>query len=133
MSKRIFSEISEVISNLKDLKDALIKRNYHSKFSGPSLERAMNVDRKVLLENKEKSSTQGNLPLVLTYNKVLPNIKKALDKHWHILSLDENVRTVFDKRPFIACRRNANLLQIIEDNCIFKNKVVRNNTKQPKQ
>ena len=35
----------------------------------------MNVDRKILLENKEKPSTQGNLPLVLAFNKALPNIK----------------------------------------------------------
>ena len=47
-------------------------------------ERAMNVDQKILLENKEKPSTQGNLPLVLTYNKTLPNIKNVIDKHWHM-------------------------------------------------
>ena len=52
----------------------------------------MNVDRKLLLENKEKPSTQENLPLVLTFNKTLPNIKNVIDKHWHILSIDENLR-----------------------------------------
>ena len=41
----------------------------------------MSVDRKILLENKEKPSTQGNLPLVLTFNKVLPKIKNIIDKH----------------------------------------------------
>ena len=41
----------------------------------------MSVDQKILLENKEKPSTQGNLPLILTFNKILPNIKKVLDKH----------------------------------------------------
>ena len=42
---------------------------YQSKILNNHFERAMNVDRKILLENKEKSSTQGNLPLVLTFNK----------------------------------------------------------------
>ena len=61
----------------------------------------MNVDRKILLENKKKPSTQGNLPLVLTYNKTLSNIKTVIDKHWHILSIKKNLRKVFDKRAFI--------------------------------
>ena len=93
----------------------------------------MNVNRKILLENKEKPSTQGNLPLVLTYKKTLPNIKNVIDKHWHILSINENLRKVSDKRPFIAYRRNTNLFQLIGGNHIFKNKVVRKNTKHPKQ
>ena len=62
----------------------------------------MSVDRKILLENKEKPSTQGNLPLVLTYDKTLPNIKNDMDKHWYILSVNENVQKVFDKRSLIA-------------------------------
>ena len=64
------------------------------------------VDRKILLENKEKPSTQGNLPLALTFNKTLFNIKIVVDKHWHILSINENLRKVFDKRPSIAYRKN---------------------------
>ena len=62
----------------------------------------MSVDRKILLENKEKPSTQGNLPLVLTSDKTLPNIKNDMDKHWYILSVNENVQKVFDKRSLIA-------------------------------
>ena len=80
--KRICSETSEVIKHLKDLKDAFIKRDYQSKILDHHFERAMSVRRIILLENKEKPSTQGNLPLVLTFNKTLPNIKNVIDKHW---------------------------------------------------
>ena len=49
----------------------------------------MSVDRKIiLLENKEKPSSQGNLPLVLTLDKTLSNIKNDIDKHWYILSVN---------------------------------------------
>ena len=49
----------------------------------------MSVDRKIiLLENKEKPSSQGNLPLVLTLDKTLANIKNDIDKHWYILSVN---------------------------------------------
>ena len=57
---------------------------------------------------REKPSTQGNLPLVLTLNKTLPNIKIVTDRHWHILFIKENLRKVFDNRPFIAYRRITN-------------------------
>ena len=78
--KRICSKTSEVTKHLKYLKDAYIKRGYQSKLLEDHFERAMSVDRKILLENKEKSSTQGNLLSVLTFNKTLPNIKNVIDK-----------------------------------------------------
>ena len=72
-TKPICSKTWEVIKHLKDLKDAFIKRGYQSNILNNHFERAMSVDRKILLENKEKPSTQGNLPLVLTFNKLLLN------------------------------------------------------------
>ena len=104
--KQICSETSEVIKNLKDLKDAFIKRGYYSKILDHHFERAMNVDRKILLENKEKPSNQGNLPLVLTYNKTLPNIQNVRDKDWYILSINENLPEVFDKRHSLLIEKH---------------------------
>ena len=76
-------------------------------------------------------SSKGNMPLLLTFNKTLPNIKNVNDKHWYILSINENLRKVFDKRPlFIDYRRNNNLHQLIRGNHISKNKVVHKNTKR---
>ena len=74
---------------MKGLKDAFIKKGYHFQRLDRHFERAMSgADRKILLENKEKPSTQGNVPLLLTFNKTLPNIKNVVNKHWHILSIN---------------------------------------------
>ena len=74
--------------------------------------------------------SKGNMPLLLTFNKT-PNIENVNDKHWYILSINENLRKVFDKRPlFIDYRTNNNLHQLIRGNHIFKNKVVHKNTKR---
>ena len=89
--KRICSETSEVIKHLKELKDAFIKRGYQSKILDHHFERAMSVDQKILLENKDKPTSHGNLPLVLIFNKTLPNIKNVLDKDRHILSINGNL------------------------------------------
>ena len=74
---------------MKGLKDTFIKKGYHFQRLDHHFERAMSgADRKILLENKEKPSTQGNVPLLLTFNKTLPNIKNVVNKHWHILSIN---------------------------------------------
>ena len=74
---------------MKGLKDAFIKKGSHFQHLGHHFERAMSgVDRKILLENKEKPSTQANVPLLLTFNKTLPNIKNVVNKHWYILSIN---------------------------------------------
>ena len=46
--KRICSETSEVIKHFKDRKDAFIMRDYQFKIPDHHLEKAMNVDRKIL-------------------------------------------------------------------------------------
>ena len=43
----------------------------------------MPVDRKALLQIKEKPATQKHLLLVVTFSKTLANIKNVIDKHWH--------------------------------------------------
>ena len=68
-----------------------------SKIMDHHFERAISVDWKILLKNKEKPSTQGNLQLVLTFNKTLLKIKNVIDKHWHILSKFYNILWKFMK------------------------------------
>ena len=52
-------------------------------------ERALWVDRKALSRTKEKLATQENIPLVVKFGETLQNIKNTIDKHWHILSIQE--------------------------------------------
>ena len=45
---------------------------------------------KILLSNGAISlnfGTQENLPLVVSFNKTLPNIEDVIDKHWYNLSI----------------------------------------------
>ena len=113
--------------------NGLIKRGYQSKILDHHFERAMSVNKKILLENKEKPSTQGTVPLVLTFKKRSPHIKNRIYQHWYILSINENLPKVFDKRPFISYRRNTTLYQLLGGNPIFQNKVVHKSIKGPKQ
>lgn len=78
----------------------------------------MRVDPKEILQTEEKPATQKNLPLVVTFNKTLSNIKKLIDKHWHILVINEKFKKAFNKKPLMTYRRNENIHKIIANkNC----------------
>ena len=68
--KGICLETPKVIKYLNDLKDASIKSGYHFEILDHHFEIAMNVDWKILLENKQKPPTEGSLSLVYSYNKI---------------------------------------------------------------
>ena len=89
--------------------------------------------RKTKRKTKETPATQENLLLVVAFHKTLPNIKNVIDKHWHILSTHKKLKNTFDKKPFIACRANNKLHQMIGGNRILKSKVVDKNNENHKQ
>ena len=51
------------------------------------------------LSNKDKTETGNHLTLCVTYNKTLPNIKTILEKHWHILNVNLELKKVFENKP----------------------------------
>ena len=85
------------------------------------IQKATNQDRTGYL-NKEKTETGNYLILCVTYNKTLPNIKTILEKHWHILNVNPELKEVFENKPLLAFRKNKNLRQLIGGNTIEKNK-----------
>ena len=77
-----------------------------------------------MLKEKEKSNQQP-LTFITTYNRTLPNLKKVIDKNWHILQLNDQLQKTFSEKPVISYRRNRNLKDIIGSNIISNEKVVR--------
>ena len=84
------------------------------------INKARQSDRKKQLEPKDKS-TKTNKVIAITYNKNHPNLKKAIDNNWHILSINPEIAPTFQQKPILAFRRNPNLGQLL-----FKHKL-RNN------
>ena len=85
------------------------------------IQKATNQERVGVL-NKDKTETGNYLTLCVTYNKILPNIKSILEKDWHILNVNPELKKVFESKPLLAFRKNKNLGQMIEGNTIEKNK-----------
>ena len=72
------------------------------------IQKGSNQDITGLL-NKEKTETGNHLTLCLTYNKTLTNIKTILEKHWHILNINPELKKVFENKSLLVFRKNKNL------------------------
>ena len=57
-------------------------------------------------------------------------MKSIVDKHWHVLQVNPELKERFQSSPIIAFRKNKNLKQIIGSNTIEHNKkLIRSNNK----
>ena len=65
------------------------------------------------------------IPCVITYIHQLPNIKEAINKHWDILKMNPQLKTIFTEKPIMAYRRNTNLRDILGQKTILNGKVKR--------
>ena len=71
------------------------------------------VMRKMKMKFQKDDSTD-HLPFVVTYNPAIPRISNILRKHFNILLSSNRCRDVFKHPPFVACRRSANLRDVLE-------------------
>ena len=70
------------------------------------------MDRKKLLGEKGKKQS-NRIPLLFTYNRTLPNIKRAMSNNWDLLRINQEFKDVFQEPPILAFRRNSNLYDIL--------------------
>ena len=128
--KRISTEEEEFKRSITQLTENLTRRGYKEEEIKLAIEKANCIPRDQLLTYKTKSKN-NNIPIVLTYNKTLPDINKSIRKHWEILSIDEKQAAIFkNTKPIIAYKRNKNLRQYIGQTTISQNKVRRNTIDQ---
>ena len=89
--KGSFTEQSKVLTK------QLIKRGYNENEVQQQTSNAFTTDRAYLL-NQKNQATSNKIPLILTYNQTLPEIKRAVNKHWDILKVYRDT-TDFTKLP----------------------------------
>ena len=113
------------------LKESFLNRGFNEKILDTEFQRLPKIERNGSLAPKLKEKDQNRIPFVLTYTKTLPNVKQIINKHWHLLQINSNLRTAFEQEPIIAYGRNKNLGDLIGGKKILDNKVVsKNNCKK---
>ena len=116
---------SDLHNNCKRLLNTLTKRGYNKKDTTTQINRAISIPRNELL-NKIKTSNTERLPLTVTYNRTLPDLKTIIDKNWHILQIEPKLKEIFTEPPILAFKRDKNLKDIIGDDKVFDNKKILN-------
>ena len=89
------------------------------------IERVDSLARSTLL-NKPDAVSRNAISFSVTYSATLPNIRKIINKHWHILNINNTFGNVFKAPPVITFRKNTSLRQIIGTNTIRDNQKLLN-------
>ena len=75
-----------------------------------SLAKLCNIlDRIDLITEKDKRQKSDRMPLVIRYNRFLPNITKTIRKNRNILQINENFKEIFKNKLRTAFKRNKNI------------------------
>ena len=122
--RRICTDRDDFQQLADKLKDDLINRGYQEEKINEEINRAGNMDRNTLLTYKEKTPSEQT-PLIVTYNRKLPNLKRIIDNTWDTLHINPTEKEKFKKKPLLCFRRNRNLRDILGQTKISNSKVVR--------
>ena len=122
--RRICSTNNEFHDSCDKLRNKLIERGYKQQEINEGIERTKTLDRKKLLEEKAKKQS-NRIPLVLTYNHTLPNVKRAISNNWNLLHINQEFKDVFQEPPILAFRRNRNLYDLLACKNIVDGKLLR--------
>ena len=120
--KKICSEDHEFDKAAQLLSDKLKSRKYKDEEIITQISKAKSQNRNLLLQSRERKPL-NRIPCVVTYNKKLPDIKGAIDRHWHLLKINSDLEPVFTEKPFMAFKRNRNLKDLIGQKTLLNNKV----------
>ena len=101
--RRICSTNNEFQDSCDKSRNKLIERGYKQQEINEGIERTKTLDRKKLLEEKTKKQS-NRIPLVLTYNRTLPNVKRAISNNWNLLHINRRNRNLYD---LLGCKNIA--------------------------
>ena len=117
-AKRICSDDKNFEKQKLHIKNHLKRRGYKAHTINKQLRKVDNLDRQQLFQysskKRENTVMKGDrVPLVLTYSRALPNIKKILKKHETILHRSERMRSIFREPSLISYRRDKSIQDIL--------------------
>ena len=121
--KRICSEKSDCEEGLKSLKEKFIQRGYEGKDIENQFGKLTKITRTELLTRTQRTRS-SRIPLCITYNRTLPNIKSAIDNNWNLLQINNNLAKTFQQKPVTCYKRNKNLRDLIGQNQLRNNKLI---------
>ena len=101
-----------------------MKQGYDQELVDEQLEKVDKLVRDDPLQEKDQEQQDPKrIPLILTYNRFLPNLTAVVRKNWNILQTNKSLRELFQEQAITAFKRHKNLKEIIEGTSIENGKV----------
>jgi hypothetical protein len=122
--RRICKSDEDFWSHAANLQKDLVNRGYKEETVSSEINRAAMQERSALLTYKEKSSS-NRIPLIVTYNRTLPDLNNIVNSTWDHLQINPDTAIKFPEKPIVCYKRNRNLRDLIGQTKISRNKVVR--------
>ena len=126
--KRICTKTGDYNDGIKALFNSFRERGYDEEELHSGFSKAADTNREDLLQYKNRTQSRS-IPLVVTYNKHLPNIKNTIDNNWNILKINQKLSKCFEDQPIIAYRRNKNLKDFIGQTKVTLGSISRGKTR----
>ena len=103
------NSVKENFENFKrDFEQRLYKRGYPVSLVKNIFSEVRFENRKEALRSKPKQRNEI-LPFVTAYNPAVPNRKKILMKHWHIIQNQPSLAQIFKHEPIVSYRKEKTL------------------------
>ena len=122
--RRICTDKADFDEHASNLKRDLSNRGHDEDHVTEAISKAASLNRSDLMSYKEKTRT-SRIPLIVTYNRTLPNLKKIISSTWNHLQINPTTADKFQERPIVCYKRNPNLRDLIGQTKISRNRVVR--------
>ena len=110
--RRICTDKEDFQQNANTLKADLVKRGYDELTISREIDRAGALERSQLLTYKEKTES-NRIPLIVTFNKSLPNLNQIVNATWDHLMINPSTAAKFPEKPMVCYKRNQNLRDLI--------------------
>ena len=91
----------------------MTKRGYQEKKVREYLGKADKLKREHFLQYKSKKTSSNRVPMVVTFDKRLPNIQNILHSRWNIIRRSKRLEKIYPSAPITAFRRDQNLGDIL--------------------
>ena len=88
-------------------------RGYPEHLIAKGFKKVVGVRREKLLRDKTNRQDKRGIPMVITYSRHLPDIKKILHEKKRILARSNNLHNTLNSHMFVAYRRGTNLRDIL--------------------
>ncbi|XP_073460898.1 uncharacterized protein [Aquarana catesbeiana] len=87
------------------LKKRLLERGYSNTCLKKAYKRALNQSRRDLLNAQKQPSKDETIRIITTYSSEHRQIKRILNKYWHLLTMDQTLAPFVPSAPTVTYRR----------------------------